>query len=98
MFLSVSEETCSAKCGNGLPLGSSKNVFEELRDDKTWSTKCGSKTNYLCFKGCSPKKNIPHEEVFIGCTIIGIFFDSWIAEARQANRHEKLSERSEFFE
>ena len=25
-------------------------------------------------------KNIPHEEVFRGCTIIGIFFDSWIAE------------------
>ena len=25
-------------------------------------------------------KNIPHEEVFRGCTIIGIFFDSCIAE------------------
>ena len=24
-------------------------------------------------------KNIPHEEVFRGCTIIGIFFDSCIA-------------------
>ncbi len=23
---------------------------------------------------------IPHEEVFRGCTIIGIFFDSWIAK------------------
>jgi hypothetical protein len=24
-------------------------------------------------------KNIPHEEAFIGCTIIGIFFDSCVA-------------------
>ena len=46
----------------------------------------------------SDLKNIPHEEVFRGCTIIGIFFDSWIAIARQANRHEMLSERSEFIE
>ena len=46
----------------------------------------------------SDLKNIPHEEVFRGCTIIGIFFDSWIAKARQANRHEMLSERSEFIE
>ena len=43
-------------------------------------------------------ENIPHEEVFRGCTIIGIFFDSCIAKARQANRHEKLSERSEFLD
>ena len=43
-------------------------------------------------------ENIPHEEVFRGCTIIGIFFDSWIAIAIQVNRHEKLFERSEFFE
>ena len=27
----------------------------------------------------SNPQNIPHEEVFIGCTIIGIFFDSCIA-------------------
>ena len=27
----------------------------------------------------SNSKNIPHEEVFIGYTIIGIFFDSCIA-------------------
>ena len=25
------------------------------------------------------RKNIPHEEVFRGCTIIGIFFDSCVA-------------------
>ena len=43
-------------------------------------------------------KNIPHEEAFIGCTIIGIFFDSCVAYATQVNQHEKLSERSEFFE
>ena len=55
-------------------------------------------TNYLCFKGGSLKKNIPHEEVFIGCIIIGIFFDSCVALAIQANRHEMLSERSEFIE
>ena len=43
------------------------------------------------------RKNIPHEEVFRDCTIFGIFFDSCIALARQANRHEMLFERSEFF-
>ena len=43
-------------------------------------------------------ENIPHEEVFRECTIIGIFFDSCIAKARQANRHEMLFERSEFIE
>ena len=43
-------------------------------------------------------ENIPHEEVFRGCTIIGIFFDSCIAKARQANRHKMLFERSEFIE
>ena len=25
-------------------------------------------------------ENIPHEEVFRGCTIFGIFFDSWLAQ------------------
>ena len=44
------------------------------------------------------RKNIPHEEVFRDCTIFGIFFDSCIALARQANRHEMLFERSEFIE
>ena len=43
-------------------------------------------------------ENTPHEEVFRGCTIIGIFFDSCVAYARQANRHEMLFERSEFIE
>ena len=44
------------------------------------------------------EENTTHEEAFIGCTIIGIFFDSCVAYATQVNRHEKLFERSEFFE
>ena len=30
-------------------------------------------------RAVAPRKNIPHEEVFIGCTIIGIVFDSCVA-------------------
>ena len=60
------------------------------RSGKPITARCGS--FLISFE------NIPHEEVFRGCTIIGIFFDSCIAKARQANRHEMLFERSEFIE
>jgi hypothetical protein len=68
-----------------MPLGSSKNVFEESSDKVT------REKEFVL-------KNIPHEEVFRDCTILRIFFDSCVAQARQANRHEMLSERSEFIE
>ena len=57
-----------------------RNVFE--RSEETWSTMCGnrctSEDKEIREKESNPK-NIPHEEVFIGCTIIGIIFDSCIA-------------------
>ena len=51
-----------------------RNVFEDL-SEKTCSTKCGRKKQCVAII-----ENIPHEEVFRGCTIFGIFFDSWIAK------------------
>jgi hypothetical protein len=40
-------------------------------------------------------ENIPHEEVFRGCTIIGIFFDSCIAKRdKQIDMKSCLSEAS----
>ena len=40
-------------------------------------------------------KNIPHEEVFRGCTIIGIVFDSCIAQRyKQIDMRSCLSEAS----
>ena len=40
-------------------------------------------------------KNIPHEEVFRGCTIIGIFFDSCVAKRyKQIDMRSCLSEAS----
>ncbi|GJG32658.1 hypothetical protein PRMUPPPA20_07670 [Xylanibacter ruminicola] len=68
----MSEETWSAKCGNREALGTAKNVFERFIPTK----KCEDKE--IREKESNPK-NIPHEEVFIGCTIIGIIFDSCIA-------------------
>ena len=67
-----------------------KNILGRAKRAELVTARCGS--FLISFK------NIPHEEVFRGCTIIGIFFDSWIAIAIQVNRREKLFERSEFFE
>ena len=40
-------------------------------------------------------KNIPHEEVFRGCTIIGIIFDSCVAKRdKQIDMRSCLSEAS----
>ncbi len=65
--------------GRLLPKGR-KSVFE--RSEETWSTMCGnrctSEDKEIREKESNPK-NIPHEEVFIGCTIIGIVFDSCVA-------------------
>ena len=37
-------------------------------------------------------KNIPHEQVFRGCTIIGIIFDSWIGkQSKQIDMRSCLS-------
>jgi hypothetical protein len=57
--------------GRLLPKGR-KSVFERFIPTK----KCEDKE--IREKESNPK-NIPHEEVFIGCTIIGIIFDSCIA-------------------
>ena len=54
-----------------------RNVFEESSDVDAHSKKCGY--NKVIREKESNPQNIPHEEVFIGCTIIGIFFDSCIA-------------------